>query len=300
MNLAATKNGSSRFFAIIGFILDIVIISTMPIFTVYPFLVVLSTVGMIGTGSVPGSSLRPPVAISALIISALILYIETDIRTAHPSPHDICKNIFAQLGACIIFLILSRRGRCVFRGVSIIAALCAVTGTWVLYGTLISVQDGDIAVSVFGIITFLLSRRTVAIIMGGKFSCEFATMTLIFSSIFFGPSQTTHDEFVTYFLRIIVVLCTLKIGQSSPTSMGNEQQVNEVTAPVIIEIPDIRSRKGGIKGTPELTPENPVETPVTNPPLVITEFTSKIPSISLPELSEDEDEIFARIAQTLP
>jgi len=130
--------------------------------------------------------------------------------------------------------------------------------------------------------------------LAGKFSIEFASGAIFFAYFLFHHSSGDASDVVVGMLWIALFGCTIWLAESSATSLGKSEEIT----PSIIEIQpmpvavDIRARKPHAMST-----ESPVESTASSDSTVVVLQTPGTTTISLPELSEDEDDLFARIQQ---
>lgn len=296
LNLISVKQ-KSRSISTVTIIVDLLILAFLPLSAVYPFLIVLSTIGIISVGRAYTVNSNDTLKInSSLAVFALFLSVIMTCFTNSSSPAPLSHQTIVNVVFSIFTFASSTRRGISFRALPILTSLVAVIGSILFRLSLTSDPFSVIS----GFLVLLSTRRAVAILTYARFTLEFAAGSFL-SWFFFwdvgvsGISMTESASWIRIFLGLVIPVLVWRMGSIGvPLSAPSP-------ALTIVEVsnPGLRMRTIKEVEVPELKVEIPVESAssTTAAPSAVVVVEGSCETV-VPDLNEDDDEdaLFEKIA----
>lgn len=321
LNLFVKRIPNVSLTAVFALLADLSVIILFPVHFSSPLIVTLSAIAALAQ---MGTPLRLSVAATCVLLSGVVA-LSLNPQTAYPPLLGISDSYQAGvIQAFFLLMILATilQSRKFFQlgnffaGILIASSVAVVKVTWTCTSNQITAIGSILCVS--GLILVLLARRTVRVTLKNRFTAEYASWTLIVSTII---SSYTSQNFLISALSLIIAMM-LRYTVNSPIQAekaGTKQLGRDAEHTVhAAHVSTTLSRRKGAALSGSQTEEptagedltiGPIElgdlpipadaipdTSTASSSIVVT-CSTEVPSVvTAPMYESDEDEIFRRIA----
>ena len=296
LNLISVKQ-KSRFITAASIIVDLSILAFLPLASVYPFLLVLSTIGMVSVGKAYTRNSNETLKInSSVAVAALFFSLVMTCFTNPTSPSAFSHQTVFNLVLSILIIALSTRRGLSCRALPILTSRVAVVGSMFFRLSL----NSDIPCLLSGLLVLISSRRAAARLSYSRFSLEFAAGA--FAAWFcdwdiglVGVNVTEFSSWIRLALGLVIPILMLRMGSVavSVPSTSPALTIVEVSNPGL-RMRTLKTEDSRLE-VPELKVESPVESASTTAPSAVVVVEGSCDTV-VPDLNDDEDALFEKIA----